>query len=490
MYSKGLLGYLPANVLQGIVGFATIMIFTRIMAPDDYGRYVLALGVSTVTYTLVFVWLEAAMARFYPAEKLTDIQAPSLYGTIYRIFAIVALLFLAAVAALLLLWGSSDPSHHLLKIAIACGLVSCVTRSLLKLVQEQRKSEGRVAQASAIDMLQTAGGFGLGVLFALMGLKGGSPLLGAGMAALLILPFVVREDWGRARKGHYDKAAAKTYLHYGYPISLSLVLAIGLYTIDRFMIAHFMSEADVGAYHASFSIASRIIDVLFIWFGAAGGPAMIHALENGGESALKTEARKQISLMGLVLFPAVAGIIAIATPLGTLLIGEELRGRSMSIIPVVSLGAVLAGLNTAYFLLTFTLTKKTKLLVLAMSVPAILNIVLNVLLIPRFGLMGAAFAYTISFVAGILASWLLSFKAIRMPVPLWPLAKIAGASAIMAAVLMALPSLGLFLDLTLKPAIGVCIYGAIVLGFNLGDTRTFAKSFRGKLLAKLKRAPL
>jgi O-antigen/teichoic acid export membrane protein len=474
VFSKGLLGYLPANILQGIVGFAALMAFTRVLSPTDYGAYVLALGVSSIAYTLVFTWMESAMARFYPAEKNANPDAPLLYGTIYRLFVLIALLFLGLLAAAAALWPTHGENQHALKLAIVIGLLSNAPRSLVKLAQEQRRSVGRVREAAGIDMLMTGGGFVLALAFALLGLKGASPLAGAGVMALLVMPFVVREDWGRAFRGQFSAKAAKAYSRYGYPISLSLIMTIALYTVDRFMIAHYLSEADAGAYHAGFSIASRVIDVLFVWFGAAGAPAMIHALESGGEGALREEARRQITLMALVLFPAVAGVIAMAGPLSSVLIGESLRGRALSITPLVTLGALLAGMNNGYFLLSFTLAKKTRLLVIAMAIPAVANIALNWLLIPRLGLVGAAGAYLASFALGVLAAWALGFKARRMPTPLLELGKIAGAAAVMAALLALIPPLGVALDLMLKPALGVLIYAALAYGLDLGGARGFA----------------
>jgi O-antigen/teichoic acid export membrane protein len=185
--------------------------------------------------------------------------------------------------------------------------------------------------------------------------------------------------------------------------------------------------------------------------------------------------------MALVLFPAVAGIIAVAAPLSTVLIGEALRARALSITPLVTVGALLAGMNNGYFLLSFTLAKKTRLLVIAMSIPAIANIVLNWLLIPRLGLVGAAGAYLASFAVGILAAWVLGFKARAMPVPLLELAKIAGAAAVMAAALGLIPALGPTLDLTLKPVLGMTIYGALAYGLDLGGARAFADRALGKL---------
>jgi O-antigen/teichoic acid export membrane protein len=481
VFSKGLLGYLPANILQGLVGFATLMAFTRLLTPNDYGCYVLALGVSSIVYTLVFTWMESAMARFYPAERNTDPDAPLLYGTIYRLFVVIALLFLVALAAGAALWPTQDANARALKFAVVIGIVGIVPRSLVKLVQEQRRSVGRVAEASGIDMLQTGGGFALALGFAFMGLKGAAPLAGIGAMALLILPFVAHEHWGRALRGQFSAAAAKAYTQYGYPISLSLIMTLALYTVDRFMIAHYLTEADAGAYHAGFSIASRVIDVLFIWFGTAGVPALINALENGGETAVAQEARRQITLMAVILFPAVAGIISVAAPLSSVLIGESLRARALSITPLVTVGALLAGLNNGYFLLSFTLAKKTRLLVIAMSIPALANIVLNYLLIPRLGLVGAATSYLASFVIGILAAWALGFKARPMPIPLFELAKIAGAAVIMATTLSLIPPMGTTLDLMIKPALGMTIYGALALGLDLGGCKRLADAVLAKL---------
>jgi hypothetical protein len=51
---------------------------------------------------------------------------------------------------------------------------------------------------------------------------------------------------------------------------------------DRFMIALFLDERSVGAYHAAFGLADRTLDLLFIWIGLAGWPAAIAALERDG----------------------------------------------------------------------------------------------------------------------------------------------------------------------------------------------------------------
>ena len=482
MYAKGLLGYLPANILQGLVGFATLMVFTRILTPGQYGEYALTFGVSSLAQTVFFTWIEAAMARFYPAEGRDNAEAPALYGTLYRLFVMVLLGFGLVSALGLWLWPGSGP----LKLAIGLGLGSVVFRSLAKLVQEQRKSEGRVGQASLLDMIQTAGGFAIGVACAYGGLGGGSPVIGAGLIAAFCLPFFARQDWGRAARGVFDKDRARIYAQYGFPVSASLILTLALYTADRFLIAHYLSEAEAGAYHAGFSLASRILDVLFVWFGAAGGPAMVYALEQGGERALADNARRQLRTMAFILFPAVGGLVMVAPSLGALLIGAPLREQALSVTPLISLGALFSGLNTYYFLQAFTLARKTRLLVVAMLVPAVSNIALNLLLIPLMGLMGAAVASCLSFGLGLAGSWLLGLKTLRLPVPVLDLGKTLLSVVLMMAAVALVPPLDIpIVDLIAKGTMGVLVYAAFAWLFDLNDIREPAGRIFNRIRAKV-----
>ena len=68
MFWRGVVGYLPMNIVQGVVGLFSIVVFTRWLSPADYGVYALAFSAMSLVHTLVFTWMEAAMARFYAPE--------------------------------------------------------------------------------------------------------------------------------------------------------------------------------------------------------------------------------------------------------------------------------------------------------------------------------------------------------------------------------------------------------------------------------------
>ena len=68
MFWRGVVGYLPMNIVQALVGLFSIVVFTRWLSPADYGVYALAFSAMSLVHTLLFTWMEAAMARFYAPE--------------------------------------------------------------------------------------------------------------------------------------------------------------------------------------------------------------------------------------------------------------------------------------------------------------------------------------------------------------------------------------------------------------------------------------
>jgi O-antigen/teichoic acid export membrane protein len=277
MFWRGVLGYLPVNIVQGVVGLLSIVVFTRVLSPQDYGVYALAFSAMSLVHTGLFIWLEAAMARFYAPEAQAG-RLPGHFRTIYGTFALLAAGFPLVAGAILWFW----PMPGALKIAVGAGLATILFRSLAKLVQERRRAAGDVRAAALLDIVMTAGGFAAGAGLALAGLGGASPLVGLGAAAAVCLVFALPAELKQTRGGGFEPSRARMYAAYGVPVSMSLILSLALATTDRFLLAGYLNEASVGVYHAGYSLANRTLDVIFIWLGMAGMPAAVAALERGG----------------------------------------------------------------------------------------------------------------------------------------------------------------------------------------------------------------
>jgi O-antigen/teichoic acid export membrane protein len=466
MFWKGVWGYLPANIVQGVVGFLAIYLFTRLLDPAEFGRYALAFSVLTLAHVAVFSWLEAAMARYWAAQK-SEAEMAAHFAALYRMAFILVIAFL--VAAGLVVWlAPLDPAF---KLALAAGLAGCPVRCLAKLAQERFRAEGEVGKSATMDIATTLGGLAIGVVAALLGAGGAAPLIGIGLAPLLALPFVLPGELRQARRGVVEMARVRAYAAYGYPIAAGLALALVLASTDRFLLAAYLDEAAVGAYHAGYSIANRTLDVMFVWLGAAGQPALVMALERGGLERLKTAAREQASTFLLIGMPAAAGVALVARPLSEFMIGPELRDAASAITPWIALSALFYGLTAYYFGQAFTLSHRTKLLLVTMTVPAVLNIALNVLLIPRFGVMGAAWATAASFAVSMVMARILGSRVMPLPVPWETLIRCGVATGVMALAVAALPAIGGFPELMLDAAVGGIVYAATALTINAAGVR-------------------
>jgi O-antigen/teichoic acid export membrane protein len=466
MFWRGIVGYLPINLVQGIVGLLTIVTFTRLLTPAQFGDYALGFSAMSLIHTGLFTWNEAAMARFWAGEAGRDdgqAHAAAIYGA-WR------LLLLALPVAGLIAWFW--PMHAGLHWAVLAGVAAIAPRALAKLAQERRRAAGEVRAAALLDMGQTVGGFLIGALLALAGFGGAAPLIGMGAVAALALPFVIGGEHRRPRAGRLDPARVRAHAAYGVPVALSLILALVLSTTDRFLLAGFLDEAQVGVYHAGYSLANRTLDVVFIWLGAAGGPALIMALERGGRPALAEAAREQAELMLLLTLPAATGLALVAAPLAQLMIGPALVAGAAHVTPWIALSGLLAGLTTYYFHQAFTLGKRTRLLLVAMAIPAGLNLALNLALIPRFGLDGALWATPASYALGLAASAWLGRRVVALPTPWLALIQAAGGSLLMALVVTRLPAMGGLAELLAKAAAGALVYGLAMAAIDAGGLRS------------------
>ena len=461
MFWRGVMGYLPVQIVQAVAGFGAVIAFTRLLTPEAYGQYALAYSVASLSQTVFLTWNESAMARFTAAETAGG-GAASHYRTLHRALWTMVALVLAISAPLLLLL----PLDRGLKLAIGAGVLAFALKSALRLVMERMRASGEVRGYATIDILITGGGFLAGVALAWAGWGAAGPLAGYGILVAACLAWFWPGQARRARGGAVDPERLRRNIGYGLPVALALVASLALATADRFLIATFLDDASVGAYHAGYSVGNRLLDVLFVWLSLAGGPALVAALERGGPEALTHAAREQGELLVWLALPAATGLALVAKPLIGILVGEALREQAAAVTPVIAVAAFFAGLHTHYFGQAFTLGRRTGLLVLVVAAPAVLSIGLNTLLVPRFGLIGAAWATMVSYALGAVLSAVMGRRILRLPVPWTALARAGLASGVMAAVILALPSPGGWLELLSKAGAGAVIYGGLMLALD------------------------
>ena len=483
MMGRSMLAYIPVNLANIIVSFGTIVVLTRLLNSEEFGRYALAMITMQFVHMGLFAWLEAAMARFQArAEREDDVN--SHVKTIYSYAAACG----AAGFALMMVILWALPLSQLMKTILVVALASTTLQIFFNLGMEAHKAAHRIKRYSFTYSTQILLSFTIGILLILTTpLREVAPYIGIIIALAITLaidiPFMLRQMKGGTNQQH----KVKTYFNYGMPICISLVLAYALNSADMYFIAGLMGEASAGQYNAGYNLANRSLEILFVWISMAATPIAVTFLEKEGVER-STDIMKDYGASLLwIAMPAAVGIALVAKEFGFIL-GESVRAEAVTVMPMIAFAGVLNGLISYYAQRAFMLSGKTAMFVWAMLPPVILNIGLNLWLIPIHGLMGAVYATVISYALGFVLAVAVGRRFYPLPIPVRATLEIGFGCICMAAAVLALPSLAHlpdFIALIIKAAIGASVYVAACIAINAANSRTFIKGLLAKRRLKV-----
>ncbi|MEM9572703.1 MAG: lipopolysaccharide biosynthesis protein [Pseudomonadota bacterium] len=471
---RHLAGYLPVNIASGIAAFGGVYVFTRLLGPEEYGRYALLFSVMTLVHLLSLTAAESAAFRFAGEAEAKNTQPDHFRTTLSLTFR--SLMIAAVLMAALSLIFLQMPNY--LRILPWIALLIPIN-SIIQMALESHRAGERVSRYALIASTQILGGFVFGALIAWQtGFGAASPFIGLVLSGLFWAISEARWLFLQARTGVTNPSRRKAYLLFGAPIAAALVLDLILSAADRFLIAAFLGEAAVGEYAAGYGVADKSVLLICAWAAMAASPLVMAAYERGGADAAAEESRGLIRTLLLLGVPAATGLALVATPLSEALIGEAVREGARQIIPWIAFAGLLNGLIIHYYSEVFHLTHRTSELAVLMVVPAALNILLNLVLIPQFGLMGAVAATLASYAIGVAVLVFRGRRLIALPMPLADLMKVAIAALAMWPAIALVPAFGSWTELILKIAVGSLIYASIAFALDAGGARGFVRDFR------------
>ena len=473
MMGRSMLAYIPVNLANIVASFGTIVVLTRLLNGEEFGRYALAMISMQFAHMGFFTWLEAAMARFQArAEREDDVN--SHLKTIYTYAVATGVIGFASLMTIV--WAI--PVSNLMKTVLVFALASTCIQVIFNLGMEAHKAAHRVKRYSFTYSTVTLLSFTLGIILVMTTpLREVAPYVGIIIALIIGLAIDLPFMFKKLKGGTVQPEKAKTYFNYGMPICISLLLAYALNSADMYLIAGMMGEASAGQYNAGYNLANRSLEILFVWISMAATPIAVTLMEREGvEGSQKVMKDYGASLLWITM-PAATGIALVAKEFGFIL-GESVRAEAVTVMPMIAFAGVLNGLISYYAQRAFMLSGKTSMFMWAMVPPVILNIGLNLWLIPIHGLMGAVYATVISYGLGFVLAVIVGRRFYPLPLPIRATLEIGFACACMAVGVLALPDMSHlpdFIALIIKAGIGASIYGAVSMLINAANSRTFIK---------------
>lgn len=423
--ARGLKLTFLAQVIQVVANAALTVLLTRyLLQPSEYGLLFLALSVIGTAQLFGDLGLGKSAARYVTEFKENDpSQIPHvlLAGLKYR------LLFVTVVGAVLALAnesiarfvGEAELAPLLLIGPLYLGFYSLTTFNNLLFQGFNRVQWSALVQIvnnvnRVVFILLFVLGFGFGVVGVLLGY-----IVGAGLATAVGLTILYRKFYTQYRKADAPESGlSRRVLKYSVPLTVTRGAGVINNRIDTILIGVFLTPAAVGFY----TIAKQISSSVLAPAGSLGftiSPAL-------GEQKAKEQLgrasemyQKAIEYTLLLYVPGAVGLVLVAEPAVRIVFGDAYLG-AVPAVKVFGAYIVLRAINKTTTK-TLDYLGRARVRALAKGFTAASNFVLNVLLIPRYGVVGAAIATVITYGAYTLINVYVMHS--EVPIPLTDLAR-------------------------------------------------------------------
>ena len=378
---KNTLSLMVSGSVSHTVAFITMVYLARVLGPDSFGKINFAMALVAYFTLLTNLGLPLLGTR----ELSKDLsRSHSLISSILLVRSTLAVIsFSLMIVFVLILPKPSEYKYLILIFGVGLFFTSL---SIDWVFQGIEKMEyiglGRMVAAMIF------------LLFSLLFVRGEQQIIQVPMAQiagllfssalLLILYF---KNVSRIRFS-IEWSYCKELLKQALPLGISLILIQVIYNIDTIMLGFMRLESEVGYYNAAYKVIMPMILLGSVYFDAVF-PVISNYYETSPDS-LKQIQGYNAKLMCILSFPVVVVSIVGAERIIMLLYGEPYNQSALPFrILVISVGLIY--LNMIYARGMWACNRQNQYLKIV-SGQVFVNIGLNFLLIPRFGMSGAAIA--------------------------------------------------------------------------------------------------
>ena len=189
-------------------------------------------------------------------------------------------------------------------------------------------------------------------------------------------------------KPHFDWEYAKQHLR---PIILLFLpqIAISLYvTLDRTMLGALASTKDVGIYDQALKLVNILL-TLVTSLGSVMLPRVSNLLSLGDHKAINKMHEMSFLIYNLVIFPIMAGMLIVNDDFVNFFLGQDFQEARYAI-AIMIFRMFFIGWTNIMGIQILIPHNKNKEFMLSTTIPAIVSVGLNLLLLPKLGYIGAA----------------------------------------------------------------------------------------------------
>jgi len=408
--------YAISTAIQKLAGFILLPVYTNtayIASRSEFSDYATIFAFTAFMHYFYAYGMDSALLRYF---FIGERDRKTVFSTTFFVLIVsslattgVLLFFSESVANML--FGSG--SYILFVQLAAATLFFDVLGNMPYLVL---RAEEKPLQYTAFRVLRFALELGLNIYFVVFLRTGVIGIMYTILIASIVNFLVTLPVTLRYLRAVFDTELCKEMLAFALPFLPNGIAFTMIELIDRFIIPAVLDKDALGLYSANYKFGTILL-LLVIAFRNAWQPFFL--------KVAKQENARSIYSRVLTYFCLGAGIIVIG---GTFFINDllttEFAGRSFlgkaywdatGLIPIILLSYLFFGM---YVIFTpgFYIEKKSRYMVIFTGSGAAVNIIANLILLPKIGVFGAAWATVFSYATMALTIYIATQRIYPIPI--------------------------------------------------------------------------
>lgn len=409
---KNTLWYGTANFFLKSAGFLLLPVYSHFISPQHFGDYSLIVAVYAILAALTQAGMQSSYTKFYlekqGAEKLltsgTGFSFVLLITTPFVVFSV----FLPETLSHFITGNTSYRNAIILYGFIT--LFDSFGNMYLQHLKTVENVKEVIALTGISSMVNIIVGFVL-VYFFRSGVEG---IIIAQLVASCIVPlFRLKEIYGLMSAG-FNKNVLREMLIFAVPLYIAGIFTTVTDVADRFLLNFFKGSEDVGVYSFAYRVA-MVMNLFAIAFRTAWTPASIKSFHSGeykihfGRIFTKLIYLASLLLISVTVFLPLFSTLQI---FNTYIINPQYLA-GLAIIPVIMLAYLCNALISFYSVYPY-ISGKSSLFLYSDFINLSVNLIANIILIPRFALTGAAIATLLGYFSSVIFMYLVSYKEVEV----------------------------------------------------------------------------
>jgi|Deesub1362A_J573_1020465.scaffolds.fasta_scaffold00052_75 O-antigen/teichoic acid export membrane protein len=405
-FTSDVLFYGISSGLMSLFGFITLPILTKTLSQELYGVWVQIMITTSLLLPFITVSFQVSVVRFLAGNENKQ-RVSSLFHSMLGIVFLNSLLFVLITFIFKDTLSSfifGDPSFRtfvpLLGLWIMAEAIYIMSTSFMR-AKNKIKLLSLVNIGYAIPRIL--------ILYLVLVIFGGDIrlvlilyIITSIVFSLLVYLLEVVRTVGVFIEMHNLKRTLKDLLKFSLPFIPNGILMWVLASSDRYFIVHLLSLSENAVYSAAYSLTS-VLSLFYMPLGFVVYPLLVEFWEKGQKDIVRTLFEKSTRIYIFLVVPAIFGLYTLGPKLILILTTSDYT-VSPAIILWISVGILFLGIYQINVYIIH-LIKKTYYNTIIFFTAAIINVVLNYILIKAIGIEGAAISTLISylFLASVIA---------------------------------------------------------------------------------------